>query len=82
MHLIVLGDTESLDHNQHEFLGDPVPDKSADDTGKVASSSNLVQPKTERKKENWLRLDNPLVYIVVTMLASVLAGVLLMLIKC
>ena len=82
MHLIVMGDTESLDHNQHEFLGDPVPDKSVDDTSKVASSSNLVQPKTEQKKENWLRLDNPLVYIVVTMLASVLAGVLLMLIKC
>lgn len=65
-----------------EFLGDPVPDKSDDDTGKVVSVSNLVEPKTEQKKENCLRPDNPLIFIIVTITAPVIAGIIPMLIKC
>ena len=64
-----------------EFLGDPSPDKSYNATGKVASVSNLVEPKTEQKKENWLRLDNPL-FIIITIMASVIAGIIPMLINC
>jgi len=65
-----------------EFLEDPFPDKSDDDAGKVASVSNLVEPNTEQKKEIWLRLDNPLIFIIVTIVASVIAGIIPVLIKC
>ena len=65
-----------------EFLEDPFPDKSDDDTCKVASVSNLVEPNTEQKKEIWLRLDNPLIFIIVTIVASVIAGIIPVLIKC
>jgi len=82
IHYNFLGDTESFLRNMFEFLGDPVPEKSANDTGKVVSSRNLVQPKTEQKKLDWLRVDNPLVYIIVTIVASVIAGAILTLFKC
>ena len=65
-----------------EFLGDPVPEQSTNDTGKAESLSHLVEPKTEQKKLDWLRVDNPLVYIIVTIVASVIAGAILTLFKC
>ena len=64
-----------------EFQGDPIP-KDFVDTGKAASSSLVAEPKTELKKKEWLRVDNPLVFILATLIASVLAGIILMMIKC
>ena len=64
-----------------ELLGAPVPKDSAD-TGKVASLSLVAEPKPEQKKLDWLRVDNPLVYIIVTIVASVIAGAILTLFKC
>jgi len=82
MHFAFLEDTESVLHNIFEFLGDPVPEKSANDTGKVASLSLMAEPKTKQKKENWLRMDNPLVFVIFAILASVIAGAILTLFKC
>jgi len=69
-----------------KFLGDPVisdpvPKESAGYTGKAESLSNPPEPKTEQKKVNWLRMSNPLVKILITILASVIAGIILMLIR-
>jgi len=82
LHYYILGDTESVLNNIFEFLGDPVPEQSNNDTGKVESLSHLVEPKPEQKKLDWLRVDNPLVYIIVTIVASVIAGAILTLFKC
>ncbi|MFA5400505.1 MAG: alpha/beta hydrolase [Dehalococcoidia bacterium] len=80
-HYSFLGDVETGLRNTFQFLGDPVPDKSADNAGKTESLSNPPEPKTEQKKGNWLRMSNPLVKILITILASVIAGVILLLIK-
>ena len=100
IHFVFLEDTESILNNIFEFLGDPVPQKSTDDSGKEASLNNRVEHKSERKiskadplshldepisgrdKVHWLRLSNPIVYFTVILLASVAAGIILMLIKC
>ena len=83
IHLPHFGDSMSVLRNIAGFLGDPVPKEFAGDTdGKVVPLSNLVEPKTEQKKVNWLRLDHPLVYIFATVLASVIAGIILTLFKC
>ena len=82
MHFYVWGDTESFERNEHEFLGDPLPNKADDNAAKVASLSLVAEPKPEQKKLDWLRVDNPLVYIIVTIVASVIAGAILTLFKC
>jgi pimeloyl-ACP methyl ester carboxylesterase len=81
-----------------EFLGDPVPNGSDDNAGKLTSLtqpvkpeqkagksaflSHLEEPEPGQKKGAWLHLSNPLVYFTVVLLASVAAGIILMLIKC
>ena len=97
MHFSILGDTESIERNQLEFIGDPITDdktaKAAQpvagdpvpkdsDTGKAASLSRVAESKPEQKKENWLRMDNPLVFVIFAILASVIAGAILTLFKC
>ncbi len=80
-----IGDPVEVDKNKERvipvFQDDPVPKDSAD-TGKVASLSLVAEPKPEQKKLDWLRVDNPLVYIIVTIVASVIAGAILTLFKC
>jgi pimeloyl-ACP methyl ester carboxylesterase len=82
IHLPHFGDSMSVLRTIAEFLGDPVSDDSADGDSNVVPKSNLIEPKPEQQKKEWLRLDNPIIYILVTMVASVLAGIILMLIKC
>ena len=84
-HLGNIRDTE-LRQVVLKFLGDPVisdpvPKESAGYTGKAESLSNPPEPKTEQKKMNWLRMSNPIVKILITILASVIAGIILMLIR-
>ncbi|MGA2368656.1 MAG: alpha/beta hydrolase [Dehalococcoidia bacterium] len=82
IHFNFLGDTESYLRNVFEFLGDPVISSSTDQSHQLVQPGPHIQPKTEHKKKEWLRLDNPLVFILATLIASVLAGIILMLIKC
>ena len=79
---IIGSEADKRESAMQEFQGDPALKDSADDTGKAESSSHLVEPKTEQKKKGWLHLSTPLVDFIVILLASVLAGIILMLLKC
>ena len=94
---LVLGGYASYERAILEFLGDPVTDSSEQSKvasashpikteleqkiGKIETLSHL-EAKPGQKKGEWLRLSNPLVYFTVILLATLTAGIILMLIKC
>jgi hypothetical protein len=63
-------------------LSNLVERKSERKISKADSLSHLDEPTSGQNKGQWLRLSNPLVYFTVILLASVAAGIILMLIKC
>ena len=79
---IIESEADKKEHAIPEFQGDPIQNDSADIARKVASLSLMAEPKPEQKKVDWLRVDNPFVYIIVTIVASVIAGAILTLFKC
>ena len=79
---IIRSRTDKREDVMSEFLSATVPNYSADNAGEAASSSHPIIPKTGKKSVRWPHLSTPLVDFIVILLASVIAGIILMFIKC
>ena len=73
---------DEMEHASLEFQRHPVRNSSTDNAGKAVPLSHLKEPEPGQKKGAWLHLSNPLVYFTVILLATVMAGIILMFIKC